>query len=114
MRWLTEDAILACDHGGGVSVTTTQDFVRIAKRIVLVEPNPEGRPIRGCPNTNPLAGIRPCLTTLKVKDGYSAFVRIAGRPVCLDSVRGLTDGTPPGVVNYKVRSAGQDFVEASA
>ena len=29
---------------------------------------------------------------------------------CLDSVRGLTDGTPPGTVHYQVRSPGQDWV----
>lgn len=114
MRWLTEDATLACDHGGSVAVDTTQDFVRIEKKLVLVQPNPEGRSIRGCPNSNPVAGIRSCLTTLKVKEGYSTFVRIAKMPVCLDSIQGMTDGTPPGVVNYKVRSPGQDFVEASA
>lgn len=114
MRWLTEDATLACDHGGSVKIDTTQDFVRIEKKIVLVEPNPEGRSIRGCPNSNPVAGIRSCLTTLKVREGYSTFVRIAKQPVCLDSIQGMTDGTPPGVVAYKVRSPGQDFVGASA
>jgi len=114
MRWLTEDAVLACDHGGTVRLDTTQDFVRIEKRRVLIEPNPEGRPIAGCPNSNPTIGIRSCLHTLKVKEGYSQFVRIAGKPVCLDSIEGLTDGTPPGVVNYKVRAPGQTFVEASA
>lgn len=114
MRWLTEDATLVCDHGGRVKNKTTQDFVRIEKRTVLVEPNPEGCSISGCPNSNPVIGIRSCLTTLKVKEGYSTFVRIAKMPVCLDSVRGLTDGTPPGIVNYKVYVPGQQFVEAAA
>jgi hypothetical protein len=30
--------------------------------------------------------------------------------MCLDTVNGLTDGTPPGVVEYKVRHAGQELV----
>jgi hypothetical protein len=30
--------------------------------------------------------------------------------VCLDTVTGLTDGTPPGIVTYKVRHAGQALV----
>jgi hypothetical protein len=34
--------------------------------------------------------------------------------VCLDAVTGLTDGTPPGIVKYKVRNAGQRLVGASA
>jgi hypothetical protein len=114
MRWLTEEARLVCDHGGRVKNDTTQDFVRIERERVLVEPNPEGRSINGCPNTNPVIGIRPCKQTLKVKEGYSAFVRIGGKRVCLDSVRGLTDGTPPGTVNYKVYAPGQHFVGATA
>jgi len=114
MRWLTEDAVLVCDHGGRVQVVTTQDFVRIRGRRVLIRPNPEGRSIAACPNVNPVIGIRPCVHTLAVREGYSSFVRIAGLPVCLDTTRGLTDGTPPGIVNYKVRSPGQEFVEAAS
>jgi hypothetical protein len=37
-------------------------------------------------------------------------VRIDGCAVCLDTVTGLTDGTPPGIVTYKVRSPGQTLV----
>ena len=33
--------------------------------------------------------------------------------LCLDTVVGKTDGTPPGVVIYHVRQPGQDFVEGS-
>jgi hypothetical protein len=114
MRWLTEDATLVCDHGGRIKIETSQNFVRIANRRVLIEPDPQGRSIGGCPNSNPTIGIRSCLHTLVVKEGYSTFVSIAGKPVCLDSVQGLTDGTPPGVVNYKVRDPGQTLVEAGA
>jgi hypothetical protein len=46
-----------------------------------------------------------------VQRGYSEFVRIDGRPVCLESVTGFTDGTPPGVVKYKVNAPGQSLVE---
>jgi len=59
-------------------------------------------------------GIRPCLTTLKVTAGYSNLIRIAGRRVCLDTITGLTDGTPPGLVKYKVNNAGQPFVQEAA
>jgi hypothetical protein len=45
-----------------------------------------------------------------VKEGYSAFVTIDGKPVCLDSLQGLTDGTPPGTVKYKVNAPGQTLV----
>ena len=112
MLWLTEDARLRCDHGGHVSVAATQDLVRIEKRRALVHPDPEARPIAACPNANPLAGILPCLHTLEAREGYSAFVRIEGERVCLQSILGYTDGSPPRIANYKVADAAQSFVEA--
>jgi len=109
MFWLTEDAVLVCSHEVGiVTNTTTQNFVTIKHRRVLVARNPENRNIVGCPNTGP--SIKPCLKTLKVNRGYSSFICINGHKVCLSTVLGLTDGTPPGVVTYKVRSAGQKLV----
>jgi hypothetical protein len=113
MRWLTEDARLVCDHRGRVSVKATQDLVRIEKRRVLVRPNPEGRSIRGCPNTNPFTGYKSCTGTQEVREGYSTFVRIMSDEVCLDSLLGYTNGDPPRVVNYKVADPAQEFVEAS-
>ena len=58
--------------------------------------------------------IKPCTTTLKVTVGYSTFLKIDGHAVALDTVMGLTDGTPPGVVKYKVRLAGQALVAGTA
>lgn len=110
MKLLTEQAVLVCDHENGiVSVAASQDWVTIEGLAVLVDDDPENRPIAGCPNT--AAMIKPCTSTLKVKQGYSDFVQIGGKAVCLDTVTGLTDGTPPGVVDYKVKSPGQDWVE---
>ena len=113
---LTEDATLVCNHETGrVGIEATQGLVTISKtkgavRRVLVERNPEGRPITGCPLAPPL---KPCLTTLAVREGYSDLLRIDGKRVCIDTVTGFTDGTPPGVVKYKVRRAGQDFVSSA-
>ena len=109
MLLLNEDAVLVCKHElGRVSIEATQDLVTIGDRRVLVEPNPERRGISLCPNYG--ITIKPCTLTLKVNQGYSNLLRIQGHRVCLDTVKGLTDGTPPGVVEYKVRSAGQEFV----
>lgn len=108
-RILTDRAVLVCAHELGiVGIVATQPLVTIDGRPVLVENDPENRPIVGCPNAGP--AIKPCLTTLAVKAGYSNLLRIGGRRVCLDSVTGLTDGTPPGIVKYKVRSPGQEWV----
>ena len=108
MLILTEDAGLYCKHGPGkVSIVATQNLVTVEQRRVLVEIDPQGRPISGCPNVVP---FKPCTTTLVVDKGYSDFIRVADRRLCLDTVTGFTDGTPPGIVKYVVRFAGQTFV----
>jgi len=109
MFLLTEDAKIVCDHRlGVVKNEPTQEWVTINQRRILVDSDPEGKEIKGCPNYGPT--IKPCTKTLKVKEGYSDFIRIDGHAVCLDSLAGLTDGTPPGIVNYIVVEPGQNFV----
>jgi hypothetical protein len=114
MQWLTEDAILTCKHETGIVHLRApfQDLVTIEQRRVLIENNPEEKAIQGCPNIG--ATIKPCTKTLKVETGYSDFLRIDGRRICLDTITGLTNGTPPGIVKYDVRSSGQDFVMEDA
>ena len=109
MYWLTEDAVLNCSHEAGlVTIVTSQDWVRIDSRRVLVENDPETRAISGCPWTAP--GMLPCLKTQKVSEGYSPLIRIDGRRVCLDTVTGPTNGTPQGTFKYTVRNPGQKRV----
>jgi hypothetical protein len=115
MKLVTERGLLVCAHQlGHVKNQPSQDLVRVDQGRILVETDPEGRSISGCPNTNPLAGIKPCQQTLKVHEGYSALVRIDGHRVCLDTITGYTDGTPPGTVDYLVSKPGQDLVASSA
>jgi hypothetical protein len=110
MRFLTDQADLRCNHQVGiVAMVASQSLVTISGQPVLVEGDPVGRPIQGCPNVGPT--IKPCTATVSVMTGYSNLVRINGHRVCLDTCVGLTDGTPPGVVRYKVRAPGQDYVE---
>jgi hypothetical protein len=109
-RIITENALLVCDHElGHVHNQPSQDLFTIDGRKVLVEIDPQGRQISGCPNIG--FTVKPCTNTLQVAVGYSTFVRVDHHRICLDTVNGLTDGTPPGTVHYKVRTAGQDFVE---
>ena len=110
MYILIEDALVVCTHEVGiVKLEGSQSLVTIGGRKVLVEIDPQGRPISGCPNVGP--GIKACLTTLVVKEGYSGLLRIDGKRVCLDTVTGFTDGTPPGIVKYKVNKPGQNLVK---
>jgi len=111
LKLLTDAGKLVCTHELGiVGIASSQSLVRIGGARVMIERDPEGKPIAGCPNTNPVAGIKPCTGTLVARAGYSGLVRINGRRACLDTITGLTDGTPPGTVSYLVRSTGQGFV----
>lgn len=113
MKFLTQDALLVCDHViGVVGIAPSQGLVTIERRAVLVESDPAQRPISSCPNIG--ATIKPCQLTLAVREGYSDFIRIDGRRVCLDTITGFTDGTPPASVNYTVRNAGQQLVDQKA
>jgi hypothetical protein len=114
VKVLTEKALLVCDHElGHVQIAARQSLVRVNGDRVLVDDDPEKKAIKGCPNTNPLAGILPCRNTLKVESGYSALVRIDGRRVSLETVTGRTDGVPPQF-HYKVRNPGQRLVSSSS
>ena len=108
MKWLNDDAKLICKHSGTIENKPSQDWVRVSGHPVLVEPDPEGRHISRCPNVG--ATIKACINTLRVREGYSEFIRVGGKPVCLDTVTGITDGTPPGVVPYIVKDPGQELV----
>lgn len=112
MLLITEDAVVKCEHAGVVKNTTSQSFVTVEGRLLQIEPNPMSRTIGGCPNYGPT--IKPCTSTLVVRGGYSTFIRISNHAVCLDTVWGLTDGTPPGAVKYQVAAPGQNFVSGAA
>jgi hypothetical protein len=112
MKLLTQDALLVCDHViGAVQMVASQSLVTVEGRRVLVATDPEARTISSCPNIG--ATIKPCQNTLVVREGYSEFIRIEGDRVCLDTVTGFTDGTPPASVNYSVRNPGQTIVDGS-
>lgn len=108
MKLLNQDAKLVCKHRAKVQNVVSQQLVTISGRPILVETDPEGRRISKCPNIGP--AVKPCMYTLPVKEGYSNLLRINGHRVCLDTVWGYTDGTPPGFVKYIVSEPGQDFV----
>lgn len=111
MKLLTEKAKLVCTHQSGrvQILIPRQSLVKIDGERVLVQSDPERKPITGCSNVG--TTIKPCTLTLKVSEGYSGLARIDGRPVCLDTVTGNTDGTPPTAIQYVVVDPGQTLVE---
>lgn len=112
MKILTRSGVSRCGHDGIVVPMASQSWVRVTSSPVLVESDPVGRSIGMCPNVS--INIKPCTSTLVVHSGYSGFLRIGGHAICLDSVVGYTDGTPPGSVKYTVRDPGQRLVEATS
>ena len=114
MKLLTLEVKLVCRHITGVVQFSShlQDLVRIAGQPVLVEFDPLGKPISGCANIG--MTIKPCQLIVKVDRGLSDFIRIQNLRICLDTLTGLTDGTPPGSVQYEVQHPGQSFVEAES
>jgi len=110
LNFVTLQAKIPCKHKTGiVELFTFQDLVKIEGQPVLVENDPQNKPIDGCSNLGPT--IKPCTLTMQVKKGYSKFIAIDGRAVCLDSLTGLTDGTPPGMIEFTVDDPGQTFVK---
>jgi hypothetical protein len=106
---LTELAKLVCPHPPGeVENAPRQDWVTVENKRVLVESDPEGRSISRCPMYGLL--IKPCTRTYQVEKGYSELIRIDGHRICLDTVTGLTNGSPAGGASYTVSFAGQGFV----
>ncbi|WP_027345346.1 hypothetical protein [Hamadaea tsunoensis] len=112
MEWIHRDSVIKCDHDGRVVNQPSQQWVTISGVPVLVDSDPEGRSIAACPNYGPT--IKPCAKTLKVAVGYSGPFTIGGKGVVLSNLDGFTDGTPPGLVHYKVRDPEQIFVRADS
>jgi hypothetical protein len=107
---ITTRSVVVCDHGAEVRNVASQDWVRIEGPSVLVDDDPQARAIVACPNMGPT--VKPCKTSLKVSKGYSSWIRIGSRAVVLDTLDGLTDGTVPGTVHYRVRDSRQYFTRA--
>jgi hypothetical protein len=112
MELVTERSTIRCGHDGKVVTVASQRWVRVSGAPVLVDPDPQFRPVVACPNVGPT--MKPCTATLTVAAGYSTFVRIGGQAVVLSNLDGLTDGTVPGTVHYQVRVVRQHYVGASA
>ena len=109
MHYLTQDAIVVCAHElGTVSAKSNQNLVTINGKPILVETDLAKQPIIGCPNFG--TTITPCLITEPANTGYSLLVRINGQRACLDTITGLTNGSPPGLLKYKVRHCGQNLI----
>ena len=110
MDLITASSVVVCDHGARVNSLASQHWVEIGGAAVLVDNDPEGRVVAACPNMGPT--VKPCAKTLRVAAGYSTWIRIDGQAAVMSNLDGLTDGTVPGTVHYRVRDSRQHFVRA--
>jgi len=113
MNILIQTSLLTCDHGSGVvAIGTLQSMVFINGVAAMVKGDFEAKGVAGCANAGP--SIKPCTSTTAVNKGYSSHVFINNIPVALDDLEGVTDGTPPSTIPFKVRTPAQYFVDCEA
>jgi hypothetical protein len=110
---LTAAARLVCAHQGRLVVHASTSALTVGGAPVLVDADLLAATVSGCTNTNAAAGQKPCLKVTSIIAGRSATLTVAGRPVMLETARGLTDAVPPLPVLWQVRGAGQSVLEAS-
>ncbi len=107
---VTSNAVITCVHGGRVTLTPKQTQVMIQGGAVLCEPDLVGAPVVGCAQP-PSPGTKPCTTVISTLPGSTSMMAtIAGRPVYLATLSGMTDGIPPGTLT--VIYPGQALVQA--
>jgi hypothetical protein len=107
---LTEASLVNCAHVGQVLATAGQSKLKVAGSRVLVLGDLVGKPIAGCTTPPvPVAGTLPCLATVTAgPSGVAPKLRVAGRPVLLESISGQTSGTIGGAPQtWSVTSANQ-------
>jgi hypothetical protein len=112
---LTEKSSLACANQGTVQLTATQSKLTVAGAKVLVTGDLSGAPISGCttPTVSGPPPSAPCLTITSAVGGVSAKLKVAGKGVLLETVKGQTSGTVAGVFQtWSVQSAGQSKLKA--
>jgi hypothetical protein len=87
-------------HGGTVTVTPPAPAKLTIQGIsVLLQTSIQGMPITLCSNPPPPAPTVPCtLVTSVLPSGFASKLQLTGQGVALDSLAGVSNGSPPGNV----------------
>jgi hypothetical protein len=103
-------ATIMCAHGGQVQIIPKQTTVMAGGAPVLCEPDLVGCPIVGCAQP-PSPSSKPCLVVVSTLPGSTSMkVMAGGRPVYIQTLTGMTDGVPPGIITCV--NPGQTTVQA--
>jgi hypothetical protein len=106
---VNSSAVILCAHGGKVTLIPKQMTVTAGGSPVMCEGDIMGSPIVGCAQP-PSVATKPCTLVVSTLPGGSSLkVSAGGKPVHIDTLTGMTDGVPPGVIT--VVSAGQTSVQ---
>ena len=106
---VTSNATIVCSHGGRVTLVPRQRTVLIADGVIMCEPDLVQAPIVGCTQA-PSVSTKPCTLVVSTAPGSSSpNLIVAGRAAYVGTLRGVTDGVPPGTIS--VRDPGQTIVD---
>jgi len=116
---LTAGSTVKCLHQGTVSLSASQQKLKVGGNAVLVMGDLMGKSISGCSTPDhvppPPPATKKCMTTASMIAGAAVKLKVDGRPVLLDLANGLTDGMAPAPVpgTWSVQSAGQTKLSTS-
>jgi hypothetical protein len=113
---LTENSTLTCAHKGTVQLVATQSKLTVKGSKVLIDGDLTSAMISGCatvpdPNTSTVQ----CLSITSAEGGVAGKLKVNGKGVLLEEVRGKTSGTVGGPTNFgtwSVQTAGETKLKA--
>jgi hypothetical protein len=113
---LTENSTLTCAHAGRVKLVATQSKLTVNGSKVLVDGDLSGRTISRCltvpdPNTSTVK----CFSITSAEGGIAEKLKVNGKGVLLEKVKGKTSGTVGGPTNFQtwsVQTAGETKLKA--
>jgi len=115
---LTESSKLVCAHQGSVKLIAGQSKLKVKGAKVLVDGDLTGAAISLCktvpvpPSPGPTSA--PCLQVSSAIGGVALKLKVQGKGVLLDTIRGFTNGTVANVINqpWSVQDAVQTKLKA--
>jgi hypothetical protein len=103
---LTESSDVECGHQGTVGVTGAPKLT-VGGNKALLQTGVAGQSVTACTTPNAPAATpptKPCQTVVSVLPvSLARKLTIGGQPVVLDTLKGLTDGLPPGTLTAAAR-----------
>jgi hypothetical protein len=107
---ITENSSVACKHSGAVSLRAGQSKLTVNGGKALVDGDLNGAAISSTCTTqpDPNTSTLKCATILTVEGGVAGKLKVEGKGVLLESIKGKTSGTVGGTQQeWSVQSAGQ-------